>query len=189
MPSAESPIEEREPGRPSGPLQIFIAFTQISVSGFGGTLFWAHRILVTRRRWLTEREFVEVLAVGQLLPGPNVLNLAMMLGKRFAGYRGAAAALAGFMGWPFLIVIAIGALYERYGGLPRVQEALAGMSAVAAGLLFASGLKMTSALPRRVRPWLFLAAAFVAVGLMRWPLVGVLAVLAPLGMLTGARER
>src|SRR5918993_5512346 len=115
--------------------EIFLAFSRISLSAFGGAIFWARRELIERQRWLTEREFVDLLTLGQLLPGPNVLNLTVMVGYRFAGWTGAAAAVAGFLGWPCLVVIGMGALYQQYGALPQVQRALAGMSTVAAGLL------------------------------------------------------
>jgi len=182
-------IEQDQNGRgPEAPkprisaLDVFLAFTQISLSGFGGVLFWARHVLVERRRWLSEREFVELLALGQILPGPNVFNFALMLGYRHAGYPGAFASIAGFMGWPFLIVIGIGMLYVRYENLPIVQHGLSGMSAAAVGLLIANGLKMASILPRHWRPWLFALLAFAGVGVLRWPLIWVLGVLAPFGI-------
>ena len=170
------------------PLEIFLAFSQISLSGFGGTLFWARLVLVERKGWLSEREFLETLALGQILPGPNILNLTVMTGHRFAGRAGAAAAVAGFMGWPFLIMIAMGWLYGIYGALPAVQQALTGMTAVATGLLLASAVKMTAALPRRWRPWLFVALAFAGVGALRWPLLGVLGALAPFAIALAWRD-
>jgi chromate transporter len=158
---------------------LFLSFSQITLSGFGGLVFWARRVLVERRGWLTEQEFVDLLALGQLLPGPNILNLTVMVGYRFAGWAGAAAAVAGFLGWPCLVVIALGVLHQHYGTLPLVQHALTGMSAVAAGLLLASVVKMASVLPRQWRPWLFAGLAFVGVGVLRWPLLWVMAGLAP----------
>jgi len=158
---------------------LFLAFSKISLSSFGGALFWARRGLVDQRRWLSEREFVELLTLGQLLPGPNVLNLTVMVGYRFGGWRGAAASVAGYLGWPFLIVIGMGVLYQSYGALPQVQQALGGMSKVAAGLLLATVIKLALVLPAQVRPWLFGLLAFGAVGVMRWPLLWVIAVLAP----------
>jgi chromate transporter len=165
-----------------GPLALFVTFSQISLSGFGGTLPWAHRVLVERKAWLTQREFVETLALGQILPGPNVCNMATMIGYRYAGVRGALAANAGMLGWPFLIMIGIGVLYQRYGTLPLAQSALTGMSAVAAGLVMATGIKMAADIRRHWRPWLFLGLAFVAVGLLRWPLIGVVGVLGPVAV-------
>ena len=180
-----------ETGQPLkiGALDIFLAFAQISISGFGGVLFWARRVLVEQRRWLSDREFVDLLALGQLLPGPNVFNVAIMIGDRHAGLRGVFAATAGFMGVPFLIVIGIAMLYERYETLPLVQRGLSGMSAVAVGLLIANGIRMAMVLPRHWRPWLFGLLAFAGVGALRWPLIGVLAVLAPLAVATAWRRR
>src|SRR5262249_46639773 len=76
---------------------LFLTFSQITLSGFGGMVFWARRVLVERRHWLTEQEFVDLLALGQLLPGPNVRNVTVMVGDRCAGWAGAAAAVTGFL--------------------------------------------------------------------------------------------
>lgn len=161
---------------------LFLTFSRISLSSFGGALFWARRGLVEQQRWLTEREFVDLLTLGQLLPGPNVLNLTVMVGYRFSGWTGAAAAVAGYLGWPCLVVIGMGVLYQQYGGLLLVQRALAGMSIVAAGLLLATVIKLALVLPRHWRPWLFAVMAFVGVGVLRWPLLWVMGALAPLAL-------
>lgn len=190
MPPAESPVD----GTPDaartkiGPLDLFLAFSQLALSGFGGVLPWAHRTLVERKGWLTQREFVETLALGQLLPGPNIGNMAVMIGYRFAGYPGAAAATLGLIGGPFAIMVTLGFLYGRYGTLPLVQQALTGMSAVAAGLVLATGLKMTGTLKRHWRPWLFTALALAGVGMLRWPLLAVVGALAPFAIAAAWRE-
>ena len=160
-------------------LELFLTFARVSLSSFGGALFWARRGLVERQRWLTERDFVDLLTLGQLLPGPNVLNLTVMVGYRFGGWSGAAASVAGYLGWPCLVVIGMGILYQQYGALPQVQLALAGMSKVAAGLLLATVIKLAMVLPRQWRPWLFGVLAFLGVGVMRWPLLWVMGALAP----------
>lgn len=172
-----------------GPLDIFLTFTRISVTGFGSPMFWTHRVLVENKRWLTEREFIQAMALAQLLPGPVNCNLSVMVGYRFAGYTGVAAALAGFMGWSFLILIGIGMLYQHYGQLALVQQALSGMSAVAAGMLLAMGVRMTKALPRHWRPWMFCVLAFAGVGMLRWPLMGVVAALVPLAVAAAWGEK
>src|SRR6266705_5141551 len=169
-------------------LALFLTFSRISLSGFGGVPFWARRVLVERKRWLTGQEFVELLSLGQLMPGPNVLNLTVMVGYRFAGWAGAASAAAGFLGWPCLVVIGMGVLYQQYGALPQVQRALAGMSIVAAGLLLATFIQMAMVLPRRPRPWLFVILAFVGVGVLRWPLLWVIGALAPWAILVAWKE-
>jgi len=94
---------------------LFLTFSRITLSGFGGVMFWARRRLVEQERWLTEQEFVELLTLGQLLPGPPGLNLTVMVGYRFGGWTGAAAAVAGFLGCPCLVVIGMGVLYQQYG--------------------------------------------------------------------------
>jgi chromate transporter len=160
-------------------LALFLTFSRITLSSFGGAMFWARRGLVERQRWLTEQEFVELFVLGQLLPGPNILNLTVLVGYRFGGWTGAAASVAGFLGWPCLVVIGMGVLYQHYGALPQVQQALAGMSSVAAGLLLATAVNNSMVLPRRWRPWLFGMLAFVGVGVLRWPLLWVIGALAP----------
>jgi chromate transporter len=162
-----------------GKLELFLTFSRITLSSFGGALFWARRSLVERQRWLSEREFAECLTIGQLLPGPNVLNLTVLVGYRFGGWSGAAVSVLGYLGWPFLVVIGMGVLYQRFGALPQVQLALGGMSKVAAGLLLATVIKLAMVLPRQLRPWLFCVLAFGAVGVMRWPLIWVVVALAP----------
>ena len=167
---------------------LFLAFSRISLSSFGGAMFWARRGLVERQRWLTEREFVELLTFGQILPGPNVLNLTVMVGYRFAGWTGAAATVAGFVGWPCLVVIGMGVLYQQLGAFPQVQRALAGMSIVAAALLFSTAVKLARVLPRHWRPWLFGVLAFIGVGVMRWPLLWVMGALAPCALFAAWKE-
>ena len=173
-------MEQTESDKPCvSRLELFLTFSRITLSSFGGALFWARLGLVERQRWLSEREFAELLTLGQLLPGPNVLNLTVLVGYRFAGWSGAAVSVAGYLGWPFLVVIGMGLAYQHYGALPQVQLALAGMSKVAAGLLLATVIKLATVLPLRWRPWLFGLLAFVGVGVMRWPLLWVIGALAP----------
>ena len=169
------------------PLELFLAFSQLALSGFGGVLPWAHRTLVEQKGWLTQREFVETLALGQLLPGPNIGNMAVMIGYRFAGYPGRRRPF-GLVGGPFLIMITLGLLYRSYGTLPLVQHALSGMSAVAAGLVLATGLKMAGSLKRHWRPWLFTALALAGVGALRWPLLAVVGALAPFAIAAAWRD-
>ena len=184
-----------KPRRPTDPpprevsaLEILATFNRIAISGFGGTLPWAFRILVERKKLVTAREFTEWLALGQVLPGPNVLNLSVMIGYHYAGYTGAAAGIAGLMGLPFFIMIAVGLAYDRVGQAALAQDALAGMSAVAVGLVLATAFKMAGSMHRRWRPWVFATVSFICVGVLRLPLLGVLAVLAPLGIFLAARE-
>jgi chromate transporter len=183
-------MKQTEPGRRQiSAWSLFLTFSRITLSSFGGALFWSRRALVEQQRWLTEREFVELLTLGQLLPGPNVLNLTVMVGYRFGGWSGAAVSVAGYLGWPCLVVIGMGVLYQHYGALPEVQRALAGMAIVAAGLLLATVIKLGMVLPRRWRPWLFGILAFAGVGIMRWPLLWVFGALAPWAVFAAWKEK
>lgn len=164
------------------PYELFTGFLRVALCGFGGVLYWARRVSVEERRWLGEAEFVDVMSLCQFLPGPNTLNLAMVLGLRFCGWRGAVAGFAGLMVAPFLIILAMGVLYTSYGNLPLVQSVLRGVAAVAAGMMVSMGLKM--AMVARIRNILCLVgiATFAAVALLRLPLVQVLLALAPAGV-------
>ena len=128
--------------RPSSEKELFVAFTLLALQGFGGVLAVAQRVLCEQRRWLTREQFVEILAVAQVLPGPNVCNLALMIGDRFFGWRGAFAALAGMMAVPLVIVLLLTALYAEYSMNLAVSGGLRGMGAVSAGLIVGTGLKL-----------------------------------------------
>lgn len=218
--------EEARPPQTIGPSQIFFAFSSLALSGFGGVMPFAYRALVERRQWVSPREFAGLLAIAQVLPGPTIGNMSVMVGQRYAGFAGACAALAGMIAGPSLIVIALGIAWQHYGNLPSVKHALAGMSAVAIGLILAIAVKMGIALfkpeprpaadmdglkaadanaaaalaveatappdsaapvvatarywtTRRLAQMALCALAFAGVGLMRWPLVVVVASLAP----------
>jgi len=167
---------------PRSPREIFLTFARIGLSGFGGVLFWIRRVLIQEKRWITDEELLEGLAIGQILPGPNVYNLSFMLGHRWFGLRGAFAAIGGLLAAPIVILVILGLLYRAYSDVAVLQHALRGMAAVAAGLLLASAVGMAATLPRRLVPWLFMLLAFAGVGLMRWPLIYVMAMLAPFAM-------
>src|SRR5262245_65051590 len=78
-------------------------FARIGLSGIGGVLPYAHHTIVEDEGWLTDREFTEVLSVAQILPGPNIANVAILLGTRFRGFAGAAAAIGGIFVPPLLV--------------------------------------------------------------------------------------
>ncbi|MDO5623112.1 MAG: chromate transporter [Pseudomonadota bacterium] len=165
---------------------LFWSFTWLALQGFGGVMAVAQRELVERKRWLTREQFVEEWAVAQIMPGPNVVNLCMMLGDRFFGLRGALAALAGMLALPTVLVLALALLYASVAQHPLAQGALRGMGAVAAGLVLATGIKLAGAL--RTSPMgvpactLLAAAAFVAIAWLRWPLGWVLLLVGGAGM-------
>ena len=167
------------PARPASTRDLFFTFNRLALQGFGGVLAVAQRELVERKGWLTREEFVEMLALSQVLPGPNVVNLALMFGDRFFGLRGAAAAVGGMLVVPLFIVLGLTAAYGEFARVPFVSGALRGMGAVAAGLIIATAVKLMRTLgsSRLGVPLAaaFAALTFVAIALLRWPLVWVIA--------------
>lgn len=178
MPPTPTPVPL---ARPASRTELFTAFTALALQGFGGVLAIAQRVLCEQRRWLTREEFVEVLAVAQVLPGPNVVNMSLMIGDRFFGWRGAAAALAGMMSVPTVLVLGLSALYIQFADVAAVAGALKGMGAVAAGMIVGTALKLAPVLRDNPmgRPACLVigSAAFVSIALLRWPLLWVLPVL------------
>jgi len=124
------------------PTELFIGFSKIGLSGFGGVLPWARRTLVEKEKWLSSEEFSAMLGICQLVPGPNIINLAVCVGSRYAGIRGALAAILGLILGPIAIVILLGLLYDHYSYMPMVQGMLRGVSAVGIGLVGSTGFKM-----------------------------------------------
>lgn len=158
---------------------LFWSFTVLALQGFGGVIGVVQHELVERKRWLTHDEFVEDWAVAQIMPGPNVINLSLMIGSRYFGLPGAMAALAGMVAVPLLVLLGLVAVHERVAGHPGVAGALRGMAAVSAGMLGAAGLKLCAALRRNIMPlpWCagLTAAAFGLLAIAQAPLVYVLA--------------
>ena len=124
------------------PRQLFISFTKIGISGFGGVLPWARRTLVERDKVLTSEEFSAILGICQIVPGPNVMNLAVCVGARFAGLKGAVAAALGLSLAPICVVMLLALLYDHFSYLDSVQGVLRGISAVGVGLIASTGFKM-----------------------------------------------
>lgn len=180
--SYTTPLPDASPdeatAQPRSRTDLFISFNWLALQGFGGVLTVVQRELVEKKRWLTREQFLEDWAVAQILPGPNVVNLAMMIGGRHFGLPGALAALFGMLLAPLVIVLLLAALYGTVADTPMVQGALRGMGAVAAGLITATGIKLIAALgknPMGLGLCVLLAGlTFVAIALLRWPLVWVL---------------
>jgi chromate transporter len=165
-------------------LEVFRAFALISLCGFGGVLAWSRRMLVEERKWMTPEEFNDAYALCQFLPGPNVVNLSVVFGRRIRGAIGAAVALTGLLGPPFVIVSLVGLAYARFGELAALQRMLIGVAAAAAGLVMGTCAKMALPLFKDrfgVAPLIALAT-FATVGVLRWPLHWALAVLVPLSI-------
>ena len=170
--------------RQATPGALFSVFLRMGLSGFGGVLPFARRALVDRHGWLTQEDFTDTLALCQSLPGPNVVNLSIVVGSRACGWRGALAAVFGLIGAPFLILLVLGLAYSRFGGLELVQKAIGGVAAAAAGLVVATAARMAEPLVRSrfLLATPFIALSFAGVGLARFPLIYVVLVLAPLSV-------
>ena len=178
-PASDHPAADHaEAPRPRSRADLFWTFTWLALQGFGGVLAVVQRELVEKKRWYSREQFLEEWAVAQIMPGPNVINLAMVLGGRHFGLSGALAAAAGLVSLPLLLVLAIAVLYGSVADTVVAQGALRGMGAVSAELIAATGIKLTPAL--RSNPMglgaaaLVAAGSFVAIAWLRVPLAWVL---------------
>jgi chromate transporter len=178
--------------RPASCWALFVAFTRLALQGFGGVMPVAQRELVERLHWLDRAQFLDLVSMAQVLPGPNVVNLSLMVGNRYFGWRGGLCAMAGMLTLPMLLVLLLAAFYQRWQALPVLAGALRGMGVVAGGLVLATALKLALTLRQNALGLLPCAAlgglTLLAVGALRWPLVWVVLSLGVLGMLLAWRK-
>jgi chromate transporter len=172
---------------PTSNADLFLSFNWLALQGFGGVLAVVQRELVEKKKWLTLEEFVEDWSVAQILPGPNVINLALMIGGKHFGWRGALSALAGLLLVPTILVLIIASVIAGVADSEAMQGSLRGMGAVSAGLIMATGIKMLPALktnPMGLVACIALATiTFFAIAIWRLPLSWVLLTLGPLASL------
>ena len=175
---------------PTSKSDLFWSFTFLALQGFGGVLAVVQRELVDKKQWLTLDEFVEDWAVAQIMPGPNVVNLALMIGGRCFGLAGALSALAGLLLAPTIVVLLLAAAVAGFADTAVAQGMLRGMGAVSAGLIAAVGIKLMGALKNNPMGMLTCIAigalTFIAIGLLRLPLAWVLLSLGPLASVWAA---
>lgn len=178
------------PAPPAPPTlrSLFFGFLTVGLCGFGGTLPWARRMAVEQRRWMTAAEFTDMIGLCQFLPGGNILNLTVALGARYHGVRGAAAAFLGLMAAPMTIVLLLGEVYGRYGGLPQVHAAFDGLAASATALVMATALRIAGPLRSRPLGIAIAAATFAGIAIVRWPMPLVLLIVAPISILLAWRR-
>lgn len=171
--------------------ELFVGFFSVAALAFGGVLPWARFVMVDKRRWLTPDEFTDTLALCQLLPGPNIVNMGVAIGARFHGPAGSLVALVGLMGLPVVVVLTLATLYARFATLPEVTGALAGMAAAASGLVIAMALKLAEPILRRalLASAPIIALMFAAVAILRLPLWPVILVVAPISIALAWRLR
>ena len=182
MPSEEEPNERVSLGA------LFIAFLTVSLCGFGGGIVWARRIAVEQRRWISEEEFTDILSLCQFMPGPNVVGIAVCVGANRRGTIGAIAAASGFVLIPWTIGLSIGLWLLQYAHLAVIRNILGGVSAAAAGLLIATGIRMLR--PHRSRPAMLAitSLAFGGIVFANLPFLTVLFGLAALGIVVAGIE-
>ncbi len=178
--------------RPQSLTDLFLSFSVLALQGFGGVLAVVQRELVERKGWLTKEEFVEEWAVAQVMPGPNVINLSLILGRRYFGLSGALTALAGMLAAPLVLVMALALLYSHYATHPGVAGALRGMGAVTVGLIAATGFKLAGTMknnPLGIPVCVALCVlCFVIIALLRWPAGYALLGLGPIACLLTYRK-
>lgn len=158
--------------------ELFDAFSRIGLSGFGGVLPFVRRMLVEQKHWISSEEFNTLLGLCQFLPGPNVINLSVVVGRRFHGAAGALVCATGLLAGPMLIVLLLGLAYDKWGSLPVAQGMLRGIACIGAGLIFATGVRMASSVKEKALFLPFAGLVFVAVGLLHWPMPLVMVLLA-----------
>ena len=170
---------------------LFAAFLKVSLFGVGGGsgLVWARRIGVEQRRWVTEQEFADIVSLCQFMPGPNIIGIAVCMGTRLRGARGTLAAVAGFLLIPWVIGFTLGVALLQHAHLPVLRNVLGGLSAAAAGLLIATGIRMLVPHRRRAAAVIFAGLAFALVAVGKLPLLVVLFGLLPLSIGVAGLER
>ena len=151
------------------PKELFWTFSKVSLCGFGGVAPWLFQSIVEKKKWLSAKEYGELLGIGQILPGPNVTNFSAMFGLRILGWRGAIAATSGLLLFPFFLVIGLGTLYQHFGSIVMVQGALRGITSAAAGLVVATSIKLARSV-EKARLIILGLFAFGGVGLLHYPL-------------------
>jgi chromate transporter len=176
-----------EAAPPRSLAELFLGFLSIGARSFGGVLPWAHRVLVEERRWVTPADFAETLGLCQVLPGPNVANVAVVLGKRWFGLRGALAGFLGLMALPFIWVLALAALYADFSAQPLLRAIVTGVGAAGAGLFIGTAIKLGTALTRTPAALVLVAACFLAVGVGRVSLLVVLPLAAAASLFAARR--
>lgn len=168
--------------------ELFRGYARIGLLGFGGVAAIARHVIVEERRWLSERDYAEVLGLGQVLPGPNVGNAAIMIGRRFHGLAGALAATAGLYAAPLAILVGLAVFYDAFGQDPALAPVMQGVAAAAAGMVIGMAVKMAG----RLRPpWelILVGVLSLAAGaFLRLPLPAIVLVLGPLGVFLSLRR-
>lgn len=156
--------------------ELFLGFLWIGARSFGGVLPWAYRTMVEERRWLTQADFAETVGLCQFLPGPNIGNASIVLGKRWFGLKGAIVAFLGLMALPFVWVLALFIFYNDFASDPKVSAVVTGVGAAGAGLFIGTALKLGRAVVRKPVALALIVACFSCAAIARLSLLYVVPV-------------
>jgi chromate transporter len=181
-PAVRSVVSESDPAaRPAvGLLQLLGTFVRLGAMTFGGSVqSWVHREVVERRGWIDNKAFLSGLTVAQVLPGANPVNIALYVGLKLRGGVGAVAAVVGMVVPAFCVILCLGYFYRGYGHLAVVHFVLAGLAASGVGATLTMGIKVARRLPRNLITALIALTVFFVVGVLRWPMIPVVAVAIP----------
>jgi chromate transporter len=164
-------------------LDLAWTFNHIALASFGGGLSaWSREVLVLEKQWMGEAEFLSAMTMCRILPGANQVNMAVFAGSKMRGLPGAVAALFGLCLLPVVLIMVMGFFYFRFKEVPAVKGVLHGGSAAAVALTLAMVIQTGRKCLTGLVPVLLFLAAFVLNGLVRWPLLVVLAILAPIAL-------
>lgn len=161
---------------------LFLGFMKLGLMGFGGVLPLAHRLIVEDQKWLTAEKFTDLLGVCQILPGGNIVNMAVAIGYDFAGVKGAFSAVFGLMLAPTLIVISLYQMYVNFQDIVLVRHMIQGLAAAAAGLLFATGFKMLKPIMKSKLTYFTFLLTIIFMLLIKLPLALTLLILVTVNM-------
>ena len=170
-------------------MQLGLYFALLSLLTFGGVLPAAHSIMVEKRRWLTPADFTETCALCQILPGPNIGNASIVLGKRWFGIRGAVVAFLGLFALPYLWVLTLAVLYTHWVARPLVSAVVTGAGAAGAGLFIATAVKLGRPIAGKPAAVALVAGCFVLVAIARVSLVIVMPIALAVGVLFSSRGK
>lgn len=164
--------------------ELALTFNHIALASFGGGLSaWSREVVVVEKKWMEDKEFLSAVTMCRILPGANQINLAVFVGSRFRGLPGALAAVAGLCAIPVAIAIGLAFAYFRFHEVPELKSVLRGATAAAIALTLSMAIKTGRKCLGGLVPIALFASIFALNGVMRWPLLACLALLAPLAIL------
>lgn len=177
------PVPADTPLEPASLAGLFLVCLKIGMLSFGGGLSgWLYREFVQQKRWIDTDDFASSMAMSQMLPGANVINLVICMGEQLRGPAGAISSAFGFLIGPFFAVIGLSMLIDSIGNAGSLQDALAGVAAAATGLLIVMCWHGVRRASRHLAGLAIVVAVAIAVGILKWPLLAVVVCVAPVSI-------